>query len=580
MDRSWLLAFKIALIVLGLTLAAVVGAHPASVAYPSADDLPVRVADEPPITPFVLARLQPSSDPPPARVLAGDYDQRFVMVDGNQILMADRDAHWWRLTVTQDVSGENAPQLVVDQPYRKLMTVWRAGFQPVRRSIHGKAVDFTHSSRFLVFPLQGGLRKGEVLYLRAQSTDLTASSLWVEPLDRVHRQDMYHVAIRSVVLTALTVIAVLAFGFWAGLRERGYAYLSLTLLVQMLNLAMEGGEFRAIPWMGDYMPDRRSNVVLNTIAVIASVRFLMFFLDLRATQVSVARLLNWCSALLGGLVVVSLFRTWRMSAAFGNSVLLVVIGAVVYASIVAMSRRQREAYFLMLAWAPLMTVLIVMIGAYQEFWPAYGWLEYAYPVGLVLGGLGLLLGLGAKLQQLRRDHDNAKHRATYDRLTRVMTRAAIEESLRQAILDAHRTQRPLTVVFFDIDHFKRINDEHGHSAGDEALRTVAERTRNRLRATDLCGRYGGDEMLIGLPGARLEQGAMVAEYLRRTISSNPPTVNGRMLPLSLSMGVAELRPGESFDQLLERADAALYASKAGGRDRVTVQQAAVGDVTI
>ncbi|MFQ6309068.1 sensor domain-containing diguanylate cyclase [Lysobacter capsici] len=558
MHRFWRSIWQLALILLGLTTAAVASAQP-----------------------FALSRLEPSTDPPPARVLAGDYDARFVPERGNEIAVLDRNWHWWRLVSTQDVPGDNAPQLVLTQPYRKFVGIWRAGAtSPVRRSIHGKAADFRHSSRFLVFPLEGGLHKGEVIYLRAAAADVTASTPLVMPLDAVHRQDMSHIALRSVVLTALGVIALLAFGFWVGLKERGYAYLCLTLVVQTLNLAVEGGETRMIPWLGDIMPDRRTNVVLNTAAVLASVRFLMFFLDLRATQAPVAKLLNICSWLLGGLLLVSMIHTWRASASFGNVVLLVVIGAIVYASAVAIGRRQREAYFLMLAWTPLMAVLIVLVGAYQRWWPSYGWLEYAYPVGLVLGGLGLLLGLAAKLQQLRRDHDSAKHRATYDRLTSVMTRAAIEEGMRQAITEAHRASRPLTVVFFDIDHFKRINDEHGHSAGDEALRTVAERTRNRLRATDLCGRYGGDEILVGLPGTRLEQGLVVAEHLRRTISANPPSINGRVLPLSLSLGVAELRPGESFDQLLERADAALYASKAGGRDRVTVQQAAAHDIAI
>ncbi|WP_441334861.1 sensor domain-containing diguanylate cyclase [Lysobacter sp. CA199] len=558
MDRSWRLVWQALLTLLGLIAAGLACAQP-----------------------FALAQLDPSIDPPPAQVLAGRFDRGFVPVVGNRILVMDRDAHWWRLIATEDVAPTHSPQLVMDQPYRKRVDVWRHGADlPVRRSVHDKPIDFSHSSRFMVFALDGGLRRGEEIYLRVQASDLTESTLNVQALDEVHRLDMSHIALRSVLLTALGVIALLAFGFWVGLRERGYVYLCVTLLVQTLNLAVEGGEIRMVPWFTDVLPDRRSNIVLSTAAVLASVRFLVFFLDLRATQATVARVLNACSWLLGGLLLVSVFRTWRISATFGNAVLLVVITTVVYASTIAIMRRQREAYFLTLAWTPLAAVLIVLVGAYQRWWPAYPWLEYAYPVGLVLGGLGLLLGLAAKLQQLRRDRDSAQQRATYDRLTSVMTRAAIEEGLRQAIGDAHRNQRPLTVVFFDIDHFKRINDEHGHSAGDEALRTVAERTRARLRATDLCGRYGGDEILVGLPGARLEQGQVVAEHLRRTISANPLTVHGRVLPLSLSVGVAELRPGESFDQLLERADAALYTSKAGGRDRVTVQQAAVGDVAI
>lgn len=558
MGRSWRLLWQTLLTLLGLSAAALACAQP-----------------------FVVARLGPGADPPLAQVLAGRYDAGFAPVRGERIVYPDRNPQWLRLTATADVGEDQLPQLVIDQPYRKFFDVWRhRDADPVRRALHGRGSEFQHSSRFVVYPLDGGLRKGEVIYLRTHATEFTPSTLRIEPLAQVHRQDMDHVALRSVVLTALGATAVLAFGFWAGLRERGYAYLCLTLLVQTVNLAVEGGEIRMVPWLQDVLPNRRTNVVLNTAATIASVRFLMFYLDLRTTQAGVAKVLNACSWMLGVLLVVSLVQTWWVSASFGNLVLLALIGAVFYACAVAISRRQREAYFLAGAWAPLLVVLIVLVGGYQRWWPMFAWLEYAYPLGLVFGGLGLLLGLAAKLQQLRQDHDTAKHRATYDRLTSVMNRQAIEQSLREAILDAHRSRRPLTVVFFDIDHFKRINDEHGHSAGDEALRTVAERTRNRLRSTDLCGRYGGDEILVGLPGTRLEQGLVVAEHLRRAVGANPPSVHGRPLNLSLSMGVAELRPGENFDQLLERADAALYASKAGGRDRVTVQRAAVEEVAI
>ncbi|QWP78214.1 diguanylate cyclase [Lysobacter sp. K5869] len=558
MDRSWRLLWQTLLALLGLSAAALACAQP-----------------------FAVARLGPGAEPSLAQVLSGRLDARFAPQQGERIVYPDRKPQWLRLVATADVGEDQLPQLVIDQPYRKFFQVWRhRDVDQVRRALHGRGSEFQHSSRLVVYPLEGGLRKGEVIYLRTWATEFTPSTVRIEPLAVVHRQDMSHVALRSVVLTALGATAILAFGFWVGLRERGYAYLSLTLLVQTVNLAVEGGEIRMLPLFHEVLPNRRTNVVLNTAAVIASVRFLMFYLDLRATQPGVARVLNYCSWLLGGLLAVSVIQTWSLSASFGNLVLLVLIFAVVYACAAAIAKRQSEAYFLLGAWAPLLAVLVVLVGAFQHWWPKFAWLEYAYPIGLVFGGLGLLLGLAAKLQKLRQDHDIAKHRATYDRLTSVMNRQAIEQALRGAILEAHRDRRPLTVVFFDIDHFKRINDEHGHSAGDEALRTVAERTRQRLRATDLCGRYGGDEILVGLPGTRLEQGLVVAEHLRRAVGANPPSAHGRALNLSLSMGVAELRPGENFEQLLERADAALYASKAGGRDRVTVQRATAGEVAI
>ncbi|MBM7093051.1 hypothetical protein JTP67_32015, partial [Streptomyces sp. S12] len=177
---------------------------------------------------------------------------------------------------------------------------------PVRRALHGRGSEFQHSSRFVVYPLEGGLRKGEVIYLRTWATEFTPSTLRVEPLALVHRQDMSHVALRSVVLTALGATAILAFGFWVGLRERGYAYLSLTLLVQTVNLAVEGGEIRMLPWFNEIAPDARTNIVLNTAAVLASIRFLIFFLGLRATQPRISRLLNVCSWVLGALLLVSL----------------------------------------------------------------------------------------------------------------------------------------------------------------------------------------------------------------------------------------------------------------------------------
>ncbi|MEI2454730.1 MULTISPECIES: GGDEF domain-containing protein [Lysobacter] len=517
---------------------------------------------------FSLARL--AQDPVPARVLAGEFDGAFEAVSGSEIAAPRRQPIWWRIRVLGELSADAAPQLVVSRPYRREVELWRPGDAvPLRRSIYGPDTDFDHSTRFVVFPLPQGLRQGDVLYLRLMTVDVLPSKVTIQPLAEVHREDMLHVGLRSVVLTAMGVAAVLAFGFWAGLRERGYAYLGLTLVLQILTLTADGGEMRAVPWLSEIAPDGRTNVVLNTAAVLASIRFLIFFLGLRTTQPRVARILDYCSISLGALLVVSVFRTWKHSALYGNLNLLVVIALVLYCTAVATWRRQREAYFLLLAWTPLMALLVVLVGANHQWWPEYAWLEYAFPVGLALGGLGLLLGLTSKLQQLRRDRDTANRLATYDSLTGAMTRAAISQSLRGAVDSAHRSHRPLSVVFFDIDHFKRINDEHGHRVGDETLRIVSLRTRNRLRAYDLFGRYGGDEVLVVLADTQLRDAVRVAEHLRESVSGSPLSIDGRLLPVSLSLGVAELLPGETPEQLLERADAALYASKSAGRDRVT-----------
>src|SRR5262249_3512437 len=120
----------------------------------------------------------------------------------------------------------------------------------------------------------------------------------------------------------------------------------------------------------------------------------------------------------------------------------------------------------------------------------------------------------------------------------------------------------------DIDYFKSINDSHGHQAGDLVMKEFAEVTQAMLRATDFFGRYGGDEFLVGLSQTTLADAKQVAERVRRTIERQlfPCLPAGQRV--TLSIGVAEYHPHESADQLLARADAALYEAKRQGRNRV------------
>lgn len=521
---------------------------------------------------FDLSRIDSPTPLPASEIIAGRHDREFEPVAAHEITSQGRAPRWWRVEVRQNYPLSAAPQLVLTQPYRKTLEVWRPGdTQPVRRSTYGPDADFSHTTRFHVVPLNAGLRAGDVLYLRVESTDVVTSKVSIEPSAQVTEREVVHVYLRGFVLCALVLVATLAFGFWIGLGQRGYAYLGLTLLAQTLSLSFSGGEMRWLSWLAPFADDRRTYIVLNTAAVLASVRFLVFFLGLPTTQPRVTRLLNACSALLGGLLVVSLYDVWSLSALFGNSVLLASIALIVVAIVRAIRRNQREAYFLLLAWTPLMVILVTLVGAYERWWPAFDWLEFGYPFGLAFGGIGLLLGLTIKLQQLRKDRDTAHRKATFDPLTGVLTRSALQEALHEAVEEAHKTGQPLCFVFVDIDHFKQINDDYGHHAGDEALRTVAQHTRHRLRANDIVGRYGGDELVLGLVNATLPNAVAVAEQLRRLIVDHPPSVDGRRITIDLSLGVAELTPGESYEKLLKRADAALYASKAAGRGRVSSQ---------
>lgn len=152
-----------------------------------------------------------------------------------------------------------------------------------------------------------------------------------------------------------------------------------------------------------------------------------------------------------------------------------------------------------------------------------------------------------------------------DELTGLANRRFILQSLQRAVDRAERDGSAVSVVMFDLDRFKTINDTYGHATGDAVLRRSAELAQSTLRTSDEIGRFGGEEFLVVAFGADLEQGAQLAERLRSAIESDSPADRPR---LTASFGVATHRAGEPLTSVIGRADDALYAAKARGRNRV------------
>ncbi|HEV7750451.1 MAG TPA: GGDEF domain-containing protein [Baekduia sp.] len=166
-----------------------------------------------------------------------------------------------------------------------------------------------------------------------------------------------------------------------------------------------------------------------------------------------------------------------------------------------------------------------------------------------------------------------EHRSSsvIDPLTGMLNRNALQTRIVELTQQAMILREPVALVVGDLDHFKAVNDGHGHAAGDAVLKDVAYRMRKALRAYDLAYRLGGEEFLIVLPGAGSAQAAAVAEALRRAISGEP--IAGLMV--TISFGVSASPPGEfEYDDVFAQADLALYRSKQDGRNRVRVHEGA------
>ncbi|WP_424681773.1 diguanylate cyclase [Frateuria sp. YIM B11624] len=159
--------------------------------------------------------------------------------------------------------------------------------------------------------------------------------------------------------------------------------------------------------------------------------------------------------------------------------------------------------------------------------------------------------------------------ARVDSLTGVKNRLALTETATQLLSQAGRVGRPLGVLMIDADHFKSVNDRFGHGGGDKVLLALVGSIRGTLRASNVIGRIGGEEFVVLAPDTGLEQALVLAERIRETVETTPLLVDGHLLQLTVSIGAVVAAPGEhDVKGLLQRADAALYAAKRAGRNRV------------
>lgn len=174
------------------------------------------------------------------------------------------------------------------------------------------------------------------------------------------------------------------------------------------------------------------------------------------------------------------------------------------------------------------------------------------------------------LSRSRRQQKNLRVAAATDSLTGLANRDAIFTELETTLQKHQQNDLPIIAIMADIDHFKEVNDTHGHLVGDKALIEVTRRIRSAMRDFDQIGRYGGEEFLLLLNGASLNTAKNVAERIRQHVADQPINLQGLEVRSSISLGVAAAYPNETAEALVARADKALYKAKAAGRNCVIV----------
>jgi diguanylate cyclase (GGDEF)-like protein/PAS domain S-box-containing protein len=185
--------------------------------------------------------------------------------------------------------------------------------------------------------------------------------------------------------------------------------------------------------------------------------------------------------------------------------------------------------------------------------------------------------VAARTRALQEANAELARLSAEDPLTGIANRRAFTATAARAIAAAGRGGQPLSLLLFDLDHFKRINDVYGHHSGDEVLREVVRRAAAVLRASDAFARWGGEEFIVLLPDTALAAALQAGEKVLDAVRRAPVAVAGAALAVTCSAGVVEWWPGETLEAMLRRADDALYRAKRRGRDRI--EQAAEADMS-
>ena len=173
------------------------------------------------------------------------------------------------------------------------------------------------------------------------------------------------------------------------------------------------------------------------------------------------------------------------------------------------------------------------------------------------------------LELIQKQIVDLQKRAYFDPLTGAVNRARLYEKFHEEMSRSNRYNVPLSLLLIDVDHFKKVNDTYGHNAGDVVLVEVVRRVKGKIRLTDMCGRWGGEEFMVIIPDTILGAALEVAEQLRKIIAlESYPNIGN----ITCSIGVAQLLRDESMHNCLERVDAALYRAKNNGRNRVEMAE--------
>ena len=529
---------------------------------------------------FQLSVLAADSAASISDIVDGHANTEFVAVAGDQLAGDPRQSRWVRLQLDADWRAESPPLLsIADAGFTRVwlyapldyreQLLWRANVDDQAR----------FSARTLVFLLPADWQASQPLYARIEQKS-TSVPLRFSVTDMASYQaaDLRHVRVITLFATVQFTMVLVGLCLLLALRDRVFFWFVAYASVQLLYVLSVSGELYVLPgaqWLALF--GRSVSWTAASVSAALSISFILEFCDLRRVTPRLAFILaglRWPLYVLTGLLLLPLSGVDELLSTTLTVInLLVLIASLVAITAVSVAswRGNRASRYFLVAWMPQVAftafrVSQLLLGAAQP-----GWLEYGFPFTMAFASIVVTLGLADATLNARRERDVAHRAAERDGLTGALNRRALTQRLGAAIVHAQTEAQPLALLFMDLDHFKSINDLHGHQAGDHCLQAVAEAGKIWAGDKYTFGRYGGEEFLAILPATTHAAALAAGEQLRRQIELLRIECSGMAAPLRVtaSLGIASmLGERDTAQQLIDRADHALYRAKATGRNCV------------
>lgn len=528
---------------------------------------------------FELRMLDPAIAAASAeQITSGEFDERFIPYDLEAARRHDRP-FWVRLRAEENSTPGTVPTLNISKGRHlqiQAFAIEDGHPVPLRTATQLPGFRGMHQ---IVLALPERLSVGQLLYVQVEprGTGWEGLQFSASTLEQTLTTGAEHARMIALCVGALMAMAMSALLIWLVLSDRLLLLYASLFSLQALYIAYLSGQGFEWPLLSYALPIL--SYTWNVTAALSGAAACLFvreIAELRHYSPRVYKVFGWMAGTFVVLAFANLAQhvgLGHIVAAIGNLVFLFSAVFTLIVSFLAWQRDNRAAGWFLIAWGLLegFTIATAIRLLVTDPEGAEGLLYYGLPLSMVAAAVLIALGVADRLRDQRLALSDAEKRAQTDPLTGVLNRRSLVERLEAACLRARARGLPIALLFIDLDHFKEINDSHGHPAGDACLRAIIDPIHAELRQSDVIGRYGGEEFVVILSSADASAAQPIAERIRNRVAEIRVEGFGEPIRLTCSIGVATSDTlGVWGEHLIARADAAVYDAKRSGRNRVQI----------